>query len=881
MTKRKAGKALRITLFVFFLLIVLVCGGGYMYYFSITRAPLPKLDGEFKAGGLRERVEVIRDSYGIPNIYAKNMSDLFFAQGYVQAQDRWWQMEFFRKTCGGRIEELTGKKSALVKADIYLRSLGLYGVAAQEFAGYAPDQRALLEAFANGVNAYISGRSPRQLSVNYSILGLTGVKFKVDPWTPLDSLAFSKLMAWDLGLSRDLEIVRGKLYDRLGAEIAEQWLVPAWPLGMKPTILSDKDIMETFDIKLDIYEHYANHSMFAGNAINNASPPDRGGFLPEPLAGRSGMFDPAADLSPILGRTEGTGSNSWVTAGGLTQGGKPLLANDPHLGIQQPSIWYQVALHCPDDGSGRPFDVVGFSFASSPGVVVGHNNNIAWGTTNVYPDVNDQYRIKINPANPLQYEWNGKWRDITVRDETISFGDGKPSVAIRVRQTHLGPIINDYAYDQKSGEISGYNNKDPLALRWTALEPGSIALAVIGLNKAANWQDFRTALQYWDTPSQSVIYADRQGNIGYQMPGRIPIRAKNHAGQVPTPGWTDVYEWKGYIPYELMPRLYNPANQYIVAANQEVAPPAYYAMLNEKLGQNVNAHFGSKFNKWVYGYRSQRITELVKRFAPHTVATCQTMQGDNKSIPAEEILPVLTGLQFGDPELSDARDWLLRWDCLSGEDSAQAALFNEFIMRLMKNTFQPRLEGIAKSDGVDKELWAVTQLLQKPDDPWWDNPTTKDKRETRDEVLLCSFREGHAATVTALGKDRSRWKWGALHKATFVSNPLGASGIGPIESLVNRGPVPVGGGTECVNNNIWYAGNDDFSVRLIPSMRMIVDLGDFDRSVAVNSTGNSGHPGSSNYDDQILRWAGVRYHPMLWSRQQVEASARNRLFLNP
>jgi len=399
MTKRKAGKALRITLFVFFLLIVLVCGGGYMYYFSITRAPLPKLDGEFKAGGLRERVEVIRDSYGIPNIYAKNMSDLFFAQGYVQAQDRWWQMEFFRKTCGGRIEELTGKKSALVKADIYLRSLGLYGVAAQEFAGYAPDQRALLEAFANGVNAYISGRSPRQLSVNYSILGLTGVKFKVDPWTPLDSLAFSKLMAWDLGLSRDLEIVRGKLYDRLGAEIAEQWLVPAWPLGMKPTILSDKDIMETFDIKLDIYEHYANHSMFAGNAINNASPPDRGGFLPEPLAGRSGMFDPAADLSPILGRTEGTGSNSWVTAGGLTQGGKPLLANDPHLGIQQPSIWYQVALHCPDDGSGRPFDVVGFSFASSPGVVVGHNNNIAWGTTNVYPDVNDQYRIKINPAN--------------------------------------------------------------------------------------------------------------------------------------------------------------------------------------------------------------------------------------------------------------------------------------------------------------------------------------------------------------------------------------------------------------------------------------------------------------------------------------------------
>lgn len=881
MIKGKAGKAVKITLIVLFVLIVLVCGGGYAYYFSITRSPLPQVDGELRAPGLKERVEVIRDSYGIPHIYAKNLIDLFFAQGYVQAQDRWWQMEFFRKTCGGRIEELTGKKAALVKSDIYLRSLGLYRVAEQEYGSYAPDQRAVLEAFAKGVNAYISGRSPRQLSVNYSILGLTGVTFKVEPWTPLDSLVFSKLMAWDLGLSRDLELIRSKLYDRLGAEMAEQWLVPAWPLGRKSTILSGEDIKKTFTTSLNPYKHDANHPVFAGNQANDASSTDRRLLRREPLAVTSSIDDPAADLSLIIGQTEGTGSNSWVAADGLTQGGKPLLANDPHVGIQQPSLWYQIALHCPDDGSGRPFDVAGFSFASSLGVVVGHNNDIAWGVTNVYPDVNDQYRIKINPTNPLQYEWNGKWRDMTVRDETISFGDGKRSVAIKVRRTHLGPIINDHRYDQKSGEMSGYNNKDPLALHWTALEPGSITWAVTGLNKAKNWNDFRAALQYWDTPSQSVIYADRQGNIGYQMPGRIPIRGQNHTGQLPAPGWTDEYEWKGYVPYDLLPRLYNPARNYIVAANQEVAPPDYFAMLNKKLGPNVNAHFGSKFNKWVYGYRSQRIGELVKQFAPNTVATYQTMQGDSKSIPADEILPALADLKFSDPALSDARDWLLRWDRFSGEDSPQAALFNGFIMRLMKNTFQAKLEGIAKSDGVDKELWAVTLLMQKPDDPWWDDPATKDKRETRDEVLVRSFEEGYAATVAALGKDRSRWKWGVLHKATFVSNPLGASGIGPIESLVNRGPVPTGGSTECVNNNMWYASNGNFSVRLIPSMRMIVDLGDFDKSVAVNSTGNSGHPGSPGYGNQILPWARVQYHPMLWSRQQVEAGASHRLFLNP
>jgi penicillin G amidase len=199
----------------------------------------------------------------------------------------------------------------------------------------------------------------------------------------------------------------------------------------------------------------------------------------------------------------------------------------------------------------------------------------------------------------------------------------------------------------------------------------------------------------------------------------------------------------------------------------------------------------------------------------------------------------------------------------------------------MKNTFQPKLEGIAKSDGMDKELWAVTLLMQKPDDPWWDDPTTKDKRETRDDVLIRSFQEAYAAAGAALGKDRSQWKWGALHRATFVSNPLGASGIGPIESLVNRGPVETGGSTECVNNNMWYAGSGNFSIRLIPSMRMIVDLADFDRSVAVNSTGNSGHPASIGYGDQILPWAKVKYHPMLWSRKQVDADAKHRLFLTP
>ncbi len=865
MAKGKTGKVLKITLIILFALILLIGGGGFGYYLFIIKSTLPQIDGELKAAGLKERVEVIRDGNGTPHIYAKNMHDLFFAQGYVQAQDRWWQMEFFRKTCDGRIEELTGRKAALINTDIYLRSLGFYKVAEQEYNRYPAEDRAVLDAFTRGVNAYISDRSPRQLSVNYSILGLTGVRFKVQPWSPLDSLAFAKLMAWDLGLSRDLELTRVRLYDKLGAEMAEQFLVPPWPLGKKRTILLEEDLKAAFSISSSAAQSESDRGLVNHDLLFMAADTDA----------------PAAGLSLLTGQIEGAGSNSWVATGSLTQGGKPLLANDPHLGIQQPSIWYEIGLHCPEDGTGPPFDVAGFSFASSPGVVVGHNNYIAWGTTNVYPDVNDQYQIRINPDNPLQYKWNGQWRDMTVSEETINFGDGKPAITIKVRHTHLGPIINDNRYDAKTGKLRGFNNKDPRALHWTGLEPGTIALSILKLDRAKSWDKFRSALKFWDTPSQSVVYADRQGNIGYQMPGKIPVRAKNHTGQTPVPGWTSQYEWKGYVPFELMPYVFNPARNFIVACNQEVAPPEYFEMLNNRLGPDVNAHFGSRYNKWVYGYRSQRAYELIKQLAPNTVLTYQSMQGDNKCLPADETLPSLAHLKFNDPELTDARDWLLKWDRFTGDDSPQAALYMQFCLKLFQNTFQDQLSDIAKADGLDKKMWSLYLLLQKPNDAWWDDAATPDKKETRDDILIRSFQEGYAATVAALGKDRSTWKWGALHQSTFVSNPLGRSGIKPIESLVNQGPVPTSGSTECLNNNIWYASKGNFSVGVIPSMRLIVDLGDFDKSVTVNSTGVSGHPGSQWYCDQVMPWAKVKYHPMLWSRARVEAAAKHKLYLNP
>ena len=856
---KKRGKGWLTSLIVFLIIVVLVVSGALGYYQYILYSPLPRVDGNLQVKGLWDRVDVIRDDYGIPHIYARNVHDMLFAQGYVQAQDRWWQMEFFRHTCGGRIEELTGKKAGLVSTDIYLRTMGWYKVSEQEYKSYSASDRARLDAFADGVNAFLSGKSLRELSLNYSILALTGVKFNIVPWTPVDTLAFAKLMAWDLSYSDDDEVMRSKLYGIMDRELAELYLIPPWPHGEKPTVVQPEDIrqMQGNPVTTD-----------AGKSIRTV---DEAGLICN-----YADFTPQVDL--LKEHLSHGSSNNWVVGPNLTQSGKPLLANDPHLGIQMPSIWYEIGLHSLDDGNGRPYDCAGFAFAASPGIIIGHNNDIAWAVTNLYFDVADHYKIKVNPDNPIQYEWNGAWRDMTVRNETINFGDGATPMVIRVRETHIGPIINDNMFDKETGVFHAFNNKDPLALRWTALEPSRLALAVLNLNTARNWDEFRNALKLWDIPSQNVIFADILGNIGYQSPGKVPIRAKNHSGRLPAPGWTDEFMWKGYLPFELLPRIYNPARGYIVSANQDVVPPEYYAFVERELGPDGNYSLGYNYNT---GYRGQRINQLIKELAPHSIVTFQKIQGDNKLLSVGEVVPYLAGLKLEDPELVELRDWLFRWDYFFNEDSPQAALYSEFWMKLVSNVFINELGDLQKPAGDNKEMWTIALLLKDPGNKWWDDPDTRDKVETRDDILLKSFKEGYAATIADLGRDRNLWKWGNLHTARFMSNPLCASGIGLIESLVNRGPVPDGGTTDAINAMRWTFDKGNFQVRSIPSMRMIVDLSDFNNSISINATGQSGNPGSQWYGDMIDMWRTVKYHPMPWSRQQVEAAAKHRLTLEP
>jgi penicillin amidase len=828
------------TLLLSVLLAILVgIGVGAALFIDTTRAPLPVIDGNLKAAGLTAQVQVLRDGYGVPHIYASNLYDLYFAQGFTQAQERWWQMEFLRHVARGAVQELTGRREDLLGVDIFLKVVGLYRAAERDYALLGDEGKTLIDAFAAGVNAYISGRAADDLAVEYRLLSLAGVSIPVQPWSPVDSIAWGKLIAWQLTNTYQQELTRQLILDTVGSEMLADYF-PDYPYDLHVT-------------------------------------PVREGDLPLMRTGltMAGGVHAGAELSALgwasAAQDAGVGSNAWAATRSMTANGTAIFANDPHLSALIPSIWFEVGLHCLPVTEDCPLDAVGFTFSPLPGIIAGHNGRIAWGITNLGGDVQDLYRLRINPDNPLQYEWNGEWREMTVREEIVQFGDGAPPLTIQVRETHLGPIINDH----QDGE-NHFNNTDPLALRWTGHEPSLLWESVIGINLAAGWAEFRAALEKFDIPTLNFIYADSAGNVGYIMPGRIPIRAADHDGQLPAAGWTDAYEWRGFVPHEAMPALLNPDRDYVQTANEAPVPPAYYAELAARYGADAHYVFGYQFSP---GYRAQRIDDLLNELKPLTTASFQQIQTDNYAPASESVLAYIGNLFIEDAAAADVRDWLRGYDRVERADSPHAALYAILIRRILFNTFADQLpEDILPSH---RQVFALQRLLEDPNNAWWDDAQTPDQVETRDDILLRSLVEAQREAVERMGADRSGWSWGALHTITFFHNPLGMSGISLIESIFNRGAFPVSGGYDVINSTAWAADSDDYTVQSLPSFRLIVDLHNPDASLSINSTGSSGHPYSPYYDDQIALWLRGEYKPLWFSRTAVENSARHRLILMP
>ncbi|MDZ7963162.1 MAG: penicillin acylase family protein [Aulosira sp. DedQUE10] len=892
---------------VILLLVLVLLLVGFATY--TVRQSFPKENGAIALSGLKAEVTVQRDQWGVPHIYATNSHDLFMAQGYIHAQDRFWQMDFWRHIGSGRLAEMFG--SSQVATDKYLRTMGWARVAQQEIQQVNAEMKAYLEAYAQGVNAYLAQHQGSAISLEYAVLKLLNPGYKPEPWQILHSLTWGKVMAYDLGRNFEREIERTILLKTLTLAQVEE-LFPPYPQDL-PVILPDLQKRKTgeqddFDESQLVASNISDRStesrvgetrLIASvqgsrvkgqksrvksqesrvkSYLSSLSPSSQS---PLPITHYplptlqfhqaitpvlASITKPMMALEELIGsRAIGIGSNNWVISGSRTTTGKPILANDPHLAVQMPSIWYEVGLHCTSKTSECPYNVTGFSFAGMLGVIIGHSDRIAWGVTNVEPDVMDLYIEKINPANPNQYEVNGKWVDMQLVPETIQVAGSQPIVQT-VRYTRHGPILSDVSDKLQQFPTNQGIEVPPkyaVALRWTALEPSTLGYAIPLINRAQNWQEFRTAAKNFDVPAQNFVYADIDGNIGYQMPGKFPIRAKGN-GRYPVPGWTDEYEWQGYIDFEQLPKSFNPAQGYIATANNLVQHKYPYLITRD----------------WVYGYRAQRIVEMIAQSNQLlSILGVQLIQGDNGNLNAQTLVPLLKAISLDHPRQEAARQLLLNWNLQLEMRSPAAALFEVFWKHLLADTFHDQLPKEYFPDGGDRWYAVVKNLVKQPNSSWWDNRNTPNV-QNRDQILRQSLTKAVDELERLQGKNPKSWNWGNLHTVTFRNATLGKSGVPPIEALFNRGAFATSGNGETVNANRWKA-NQSFEVTDIPSLRMIVDLKNLDNSVAIHTPGQSGHAFHTHYTDMVDTWRKIEYHPMLWQKQTVDAKTTATLKLSP
>ncbi|MGN9840880.1 penicillin acylase family protein [Nonomuraea sp. H19] len=813
------------------LALALVLAGVLVY---TVRKSFPQVDGTLRLPGLTGNVEIYRDKSGIPHIYADSAADLFMAQGFVHAQDRFYEMDFRRHTTAGRLSELFGKST--LGTDKALRTMGWRRVAERELPELAKQTQDYLNAYAKGVNAWLSANpNASDRSLEYSVLKLQNGDYQPEPWTALDSLSWLKAMAWDLRSNMEDEIDRALALTKLPRERVEQ-LYPGYPYDRHSPIVTEGTIDQ------GRFDQRAEPRLRATAALTQAAK--------------------TLDAVPSTMGTEdreGIGSNSWVISGDHTAGGKPLLVNDPHLSAQMPSVWYQAGLHCRKITEECSYDVTGFTFSGVPGVVIGHTDKIAWGFTNLGPDVADLFLEKVDGDT---YLYKGEQVKLETRQEQIKVAGGAP-VTITVKSTVHGPLINEVI---DSARPSGEANA--VALQWTALTPGRTADAIFALNRATDWQEFKAAAALFEVPAQNLVYADTTGKIGYQAPGRIPVRDKGD-GTWPVPGWTGEYDWRAApIPYDQLPSVEDPADGFIVTANNAVIDPKRYKPLLTK--------------DWAYGYRSERIRDLVEEAIKKgkvDAAAMSKIQQDSHNGFAETLIPALMRVDLAGPG-EQARQLLKTWDGTQDLDSAAAAYFNAVWRQVLLLTFNDELPEGARASGGDRWYEVIRRLLELPDDPFWDDVTTKNLTETRDDILRQAMASAYQELADRLGTDIASWRWRDLHQLELVNGSLGTSGIAPVEALFNRGPFPVPGNKDAVNATGWNVQRD-YAVTAVPSMRMIVDLSDLDKSQWINLTGASGHAFHDNYWDQAEVWARGGLLPMYSKPESVKKAAVHTLKLTP
>lgn len=814
-------------------IVTLGSAGGYLY----VRRSLPQLSGSATVAGLRAPIEIIRDVDAVPHIYAQNKLDALFGLGYVHAQDRLWQIEFQRRIGQGRLSEILGPTT--LATDRFLRTLGVNRAAQSAWENLPAESREQTEAYIAGINASIAA-SQGNLPPEFLLVGA-----KPEPWTGPDVLVWQKMMAWDLSGNYGTELMRSDLARKVGLDRADQ-LLPGYPED-GPVIVQS-----------------------LGNGVGY----DQLIELGEQVRALMGVGGPNG---------EGLGSNNWVVDGTKSPSGKPILADDPHLATRIPSTWYLAHL------SAGELDVIGATLPGAPGIVIGHNRDIAWGVTNLGPDVQDLFRERLDPSGTMA-EFQGTMEPMRIITETIQVKD-QPPVQQVVRITRHGPLISD-ALNANDAELPASARREaalePLAFRWTSLDAEDNTLtAFLELNDARNWEQFTAALSNYVAPAQNFVYADVQGNIGYYAPGRLPIRAAGD-GALPAEGWSGKNEWTGSIPFEELPHVYNPPEHFIATANNRPVSDDYPYFLGRD---------------WAQPYRAQRITDLLQSKELLSIDDHAAIQNDVVSLYARELLPQLLALTTpgqGGEDLAQALELLRNWDHTMSGDSAAAAIFSAWQQRLPRALSGDELG----TDLINRYEGRVTftapflhTTLADSKSAWCDDVTTP-SAESCTNVITQALSEALADLRVRLGADMTRWRWDQLHITVFPHQPLDS--VGPLRRVVSRS---IGNGGDSSTVNVGHFGcartagasasarpaasvrffecAQPFEQRAIPGYRQLIDLADLNGGRFIQAIGQSGHPLSPHYDDYLQDWQAVRYRTMRFERATIEQAQQATLRLQP
>ena len=757
---------------------------------------LPVVDGRLTVSGLNGEVSIERDDDGIPTIRGASRDAVLFGLGFAHAQDRLWQLETHRRIGSGRLAETFGPGA--LGNDRFLRALGVRRAASAQWQQTDGEARAAVLAYTAGINAYLADHLKAR-PPEFLILGV-----HPEPWTPEDTLAWGIMMAWDLGGNWTNELLRMRLARTLPvARINE--LLPPYP-GDRP--LAVRDYAELYrDLKVD--------AALGRQALNDA---------PE-----SGVV--------------GVGSNNWVLAGSHTLTGKPLLANDPHLKLTAPALWYFARLEAPG------LSVAGATMPGLPAVVLGQNTHIAWGFTNTGPDVQDIYLEQIDPADAKRYRGPDGWMEFQVFHETIKVRGGA-DVPITVRETRHGPVISDAGSPATAGLADG-GGPYVLAMRWTALDrDGSSLAAALAMIQAKSASEFIAASEGYVAPMQNMVVADVAGNIGFVAAGRVPLRARENdlRGQVPAPGWEARYDWTGYLDPKLTPREINPARGWIATANQRIHSQAY------------PHYIGSE---WVVPYRQQRIEGLLRARARHDRESLQRIQADVLSLATQRLLPPLRKARPTHALGAQAMALLGSFDGEMRAEAAAPAIFAVWARELTRAVFADELggdEAYRQHIGRQDFRPALEGVLER-NDAWWCDDKQTPAVETCTQLIDRSLDRALGELQVRLGGDPARWQWGDLHLARSEHRPF--SSVKPLARFFELRP-PTAGDTYTVNVARYHLkGDEAYLNEHAASLRAIYDLADPSRSVVMHSSGQSGLVLAPDYRRFVEAWRSVAYVP-LW-----------------